>query len=282
VGLLLIRADAAFALGDYALAESRVNDAARERPGFNIWTRRAQLATVFGRDAEAERAWAQALATCPTSDAESRAWTLLMRGIAELKQGQLVEARVWFERARATTASNALALEHLAETYEIAGDDATARPLLEAAIALTRDPALLMRLADMDARGNDAAAAAALRDEALAQAQALVDAGHIGHLRALATILMDLNRDLPRALALAQKDLEIRRDIGAYATLARAQRLTGDAAAALESIETGLAHGTRDAELWLEKAAILRALGRETDAADAEKTARSINPLAAS
>ncbi|BEV00616.1 hypothetical protein [Novosphingobium olei] len=87
--------------------------------------------------------------------------------------------------------------------------------------------------------------------------------------------------DPARALDLARKDAALRPHGATLALLARAQLLTGDAKAALATIERAEKGGWRSALLLMQRAEALDALGRNGEAEASRKAALAINPHAA-
>ena len=85
-------------------------------------------------------------------------------------------------------------------------------------------------------------------------------------------------RDLDEALALARKDLELRRDVHAYDTLAWVCFKKGMLSEAESAMQKALTRGTREALLFYHAGMIARAAGDPARAKDFFTRAREINP----
>src|SRR5262249_31014193 len=88
----------------------------------------------------------------------------------------------------------------------------------------------------------------------------------------------DAERSLDEALALARKDLELRRDVHAYDTLAWVCCKKGLLAEADQAIRQALARGTQDASLFYHAGMIARALGDGARAESFFERSRAANP----
>ena len=263
--LLAVRGDAWFGMGKYEEARDDYEAYHKAKPGFSSVTRLAAVRYVFGECDEALGLYRQGVEDSRGTGANNEAWAHLMVGVQFLRREDYRTARDHFGDSLQRAPDYFLAMEHIAETLEAEGRDADARPYLEAAIAIKREPELLVRLADMDERAGKEATT--LHDEALEILEARVAEGGVGHLRSLAEMLMDRAEDLPRALTLAKQDLEVRRDLGACRVMARALRLNGKAKEAVPYVKEMLRYKTPEIELWEEAAAVFEAAGMTAELA---------------
>ena len=103
-------------------------------------------------------------------------------------------------------------------------------------------------------------------------------AGQLGLARELAYFYADHDVKLGDALALAQKELEIRQDIYAHDILAWALYKNGQPAQALAPITAALNLGTKDAKLHFHAGMIYQDLGKTDLAREHLRRALTLNP----
>jgi len=96
--------------------------------------------------------------------------------------------------------------------------------------------------------------------------------------RELALFYADHERQLPKALELAQKELESRRDIYTYDVLAWTLYRNGQAREAQAAMKEALKLGTQDPRLFFHAGMIHRALGEHDAARTALARALALNP----
>jgi tetratricopeptide (TPR) repeat protein len=134
---------------------------------------------------------------------------------------------------------------------------------MSAAIAIVPQPDTLARRADLYALRNapgDGARAEQDRRTVLAIAQLATAAGSV-YDRTLALYLANHGQETARAVDLAAKELEIRKDAYGYDALAWALLADGRAPEADASIQKALAVGTKDAKILYHAGMIALALG---------------------
>jgi tetratricopeptide (TPR) repeat protein len=173
---------------------------------------------------------------------ETYAWVWTKRGSYELQRGHLDAALAASAAALAVhpTAAAGLLLRGRVLLAQRRIDDAVAA--LSRAAAKSPLPDVLWTLADaLRAAGRDA--------EADGVETRLEASGEGADPRGLALFLASRGRDLPRALALARRELGVRRDVHTWAALARAEAAAGDVAAAWRHAQRALAESTADARL---------------------------------
>ena len=274
--------------GDALLELGRLDDAAagfaeleskigRTPP---VLARLARVAELRGDPAAAADLidGASAAAADRGATADRLAWYAWRRGGLAFDAGDLDAAERFYRRALEFAPDDAAAGTGLARVAAARGD-------LDGAIELYRRLAETHGEPPMVADLGDALAAAGRLDEAETQWDA-AEAGmaeeaqvaETAHLREVARFLADHGRDSERAVALAERDLELRRDAAAYDTLAYALFRDGKLEKAAENAERALAAGGRPAETLYHAGVIAAALGHSGEAADLLAEALETNP----
>lgn len=228
-GLRATRVDALQGLGRYEEALAELESCCTAKEDFGTAVRRATLLDVIGRDEESWSVLSQVETRFKIDEPESLAWLRLMRAAYWLKHDDLGRAEAELERSLAVAPDYYLAEEHLAEVFEKRKDYARAKPLLERAIATSRRPELLLRLADVrEALGESDVRP--LREEAERLLEANAARDPIAHGRDLAEHLLERNdrASFERALALSEQELAARPgDIRSNLVRAQALRKLG-------------------------------------------------------
>jgi tetratricopeptide (TPR) repeat protein len=234
--LWALAGDVQFELGNYSQAENFYALYAERKPGLTSWSRLAKARSTFGRLAEAEKLWQRCLALPVGPAAEPFAWARVMVGEIHLQKGEFADARQLYEEATAILPDYPLALEHLAEVEAIEGNRPEALKLCRKAVQLSPDPGLLVFLGSAFEKAGLRDSATAVRKKAERSYLKLLAQGQIGCLRPLALFYLDRGINPEKALELAQRDLAVRQDFGAYLTLGRAYLQSGKKKEALEAI----------------------------------------------
>lgn len=244
-----IAGDAAFDLGDYGRAGSFYKLYANAKPGLASWSRMAKIEMLYGSWEQAGKLWEQCTARPVGSDPEPSAWAWVMRGELYLTLGKMTEANNCYERALTLLPDYALALEHKAEINVIEKKFDKAITLYRQAIVSSANPELWIFLGDAfeKAGQHDSALHAWQKGESMYRA--LIKARNNGYLRHLALFYLNHNMKPEKALELAHKDLKIRKDFGAYLTLARAYLPLGKKMEALHAVEKA-SHEARNDPLF--------------------------------
>ncbi len=275
---IAVRGDVSFELGNYEAADSLYRAFALIEPGLAAWSRQAKMAIHQGNWEYARELWERICAISSAGNESEMAWAWVMHGELYLRAGKLERARGCFDRSLDILPGYSLALEHLAETFELEGEFARAIPLLDSAIASSSHADLLFRRADLAEWEGDARYAAELRTSGRNQLDVELAAGDIGHRRVLIDLLLNDPVDYPRALELARQEYAERADIGAEITLARALSAAGDHAAAAKHARSAVRFGSYEPGIIHDAASILRLAG-EYHLADSLKTvANRMNP----
>ena len=228
-----------------------------------------------GAIADLERAIA--LGRSGVRERESVAWAQWQLAGEHFALGQLPQAEAQHIAALETYPDYHRALAGLGDVRAAQSRYAEAIDLYRRAIAIIPMPGYVAALGDVYARvGNDA--------EARKQ-YALVE--YIGRLsslnqvlynRELAAFYADHGIKLAESLALARRELQLRRDIYAYDVLAWALYKNGRHRDAAMAMQAALALGTKDARLFFHAGMIERALGDDVRAREHLRRALALNP----
>ncbi len=270
--------DALTGSGDYDEAARLVDELAVAHAGPAVMARQAAIAELHGRDAEALDLLLRAARSAKARYVarSEMAWYLF-----RLSEFHALRGR---NRQALAAAGAALRLEptHLgsqvARARLLAASGALAEAIegYESIVSRVPHPEHLATLADLY-RGQR-------RDrEAEASLAAALQAGRVGGSaedRPMARLLADRRLSPSEAVHRARRDLETRRDVEAYDTLAWALFAAGDIGEAAEAITTALRFGTRRADFHLHAAAIAEVRGRQADASRHREAAHEINPHA--
>jgi len=273
-------------LGDAALETGKYEEAAEAYrrmmelgQDLYAYARRAGLAWVRGDVAAAVVDLERAIAEGQRTDrpAESIAWARWQLGVDQLGAGRLAEAEAQFEAALRTFPGYHRAAAGMAQVRTAQGRHEAAVELYTRALAVVPLPEYAAALGDVHAhRGR------------MAEAQRQYDlVEYIGRLRALNQVLY--NRELAlfyadhdlkpeEAVALARKELEVRRDVYAWDVLAWALLKSGRAEEARAAITEALRLGTQDARLFFHAGMIHARLGELAAARGHLAHALAVNP----
>jgi tetratricopeptide (TPR) repeat protein len=275
ISALATVADAQLALGNYPEAEKGYQELLRKHPDFSVLARVAHVAELKGQTEEALRLMQQAIAAGRKEgeSPQSLAWYHVRRGDMFFNAGQFDQAAEHYETARKDLPDYPLALAGLGRVQAAKGRYAEAVELFRRAAVRMPDPSLVGTLGDLQARaGAPVLAQVAYRElERTARNQSEFN-------RVLSRFYCDHDLHLPEALALAEKELAVRKDIYAYDTLAWAlykNERHQDAAAA---IREALKLGTRDATLYYHAGKIYAALGDKDKARSYLERTLALNP----
>jgi tetratricopeptide (TPR) repeat protein len=286
--ILSIMADAHLELGDVDEAEAlygRIQDLA---PGAALTARLARVTYLRGDPAAAVAGAesARAAAVAEGTSGPSLSWYAYLAGTLNLSAGNPEQAATWFDTALADWPESYLALAGRARAAAALGKTDEAIAGYRAAIAVAPQPDAVTALGDLLAlRGDQAGANEQYATvEAIARLQS--SGGGLVYNRQL--VLFDVNhaRDAAGALALAEQELQQRKDAYGYDAYAWALLANGRAAEADAAIQQALALGTKDAMLLYHAGEIRRSLGDTAGARDLLTQALAIrgalDPLAAS
>lgn len=260
--VLAIVADAHLELGDLAAAAALYERIQILAPGPAVDARLARVAFLTGDPAgavaQAEAAHAAALAGGQAGPALS--WYAYLAGTLSLGAGAPEAAVTWFDRALDAWPQSHLALAGRARAAAALGALDEAIDGYRAAIAVAPQPDALTALGDLLALRGDEAGAEQQYATVLAIAR-LQGGNGLVYNRQLVLFGVDHERDVAGALALAEREIAVRKDAYGYDAYAWALLANGRAAEADAAMTTALASGIRDAMLLFHAGEIKAALG---------------------
>ncbi len=274
-----ILGDSQLEVGRYAEAAQTYRRMAALGTDLYALSRLAGLKSVTGDPeaaiADLERAIAEGRAA--RRPREGVAWAQWQLATEHFNLGHLAEAQAGYEAALVTYPRYHRALAGLGQVRAAQGRHGKAIALYQQAIGVIPQPDYVAALGDLFRNAGRA-------DEAARQ-YALVE--YIGRLSALNRLLYnrelayfyaDHDLKLADALDLAERELEVRRDIYAYDVVAWARYKNGMPEAAREAMTEALRLGTRDARLFFHAGLIERRLGNPAAARDDLRRALATNP----
>lgn len=274
-----LRGDIAFQRGqmnaartDYAKAQDLDNNAA-------VALRQANL-ELHGGNAELARRRVNAVLRAPKLSRAVKAQVALQRAAIAYATGDWKAAGVWVRFADAFFPGHWLAQAHLAQQQALEGDVNGAIARYTAIAERTGLPEVMDALAHLlrlQGRGAESRRWADKAGPLWAERMRLLPEAAALHVAEHELAL----GDPARALVIAKADAARRPHGAALVLLARAQLLTGDAKAALATLDQAQATGWHTAQIWAERADVLDALGQEGEAEDAREEAIALNPRAA-
>lgn len=208
---------------------------------------------------------------------ENLAWLYYELGEFSAQAGDAASADAAYLAALTTHPGDYRALASLAKLRANNGRYAEAIDLYQKAIAVVPMPIFIAELGDLYAKLGDQASAR--KQYALVEYIGLL--GHINqvlHNRDLALFYADHDTKLSEALNLAQKELEVRRDVYTWDALAWALYKNGKLEEAGKASEKAMQFGTQDALLLFHAGIIADALGYREQARGELEKALQINP----
>jgi tetratricopeptide (TPR) repeat protein len=264
-----VRGDARFALGEYEKARDDYRMMHKAKPGFSSLTRMAALNFVLGDSGGSLALYRQAIKQSTGIGTEPQAWVHMVLGAHLMKLGRTGEARRAFADSLRVAPDYRPSMVYLATALELEGRYTDARPYLETAIEIRREPDLLHRLAAVEELEGNAEIAGKLRIQAKRLESDFVllleEEDKVARLRERAELLMNCNEQLDVARECARRDLEIRRDLDALRVMARALRLNDRAEEAMPYVKEMLRYKTPDKALWDEADAVYQQAGLPAD-----------------
>ena len=271
--------DSQLELGRYEAASTTFAALEATEPGAAVTARLARLASLRGQDADAAtlagRARKEAIGE--GSVGTSLAFYDYLQGYLAFQAGQLDQAATSYAAALKDWSGSYLALEGLAKVRAAQGRSDEAIDLYRRAISIVPQPEFLAGLGDLYGLAGDPAKAA--------QQYATVDA--IAKLQALQAqlfnrqlVLFDVNhdRDVAGALAMAERELRVRKDVYGWDAYAWALLANGRASDADAAMHNALALGSHDPLLAYHAGMIAHALGDDARARALLDQALATNP----
>lgn len=237
-------------LGDALVEQGKVEDAVAAyehmmalRPGPQAYARAAHVRWIKGDLEGAIWLMGRAAHAMGAGDSEASAWAFTHLALYELSDGQLDGA--------STSATTALSLEpDYAPALLARGRILLARSEYDEAAALLARAVELSPLPESRWALLEALEAAGRREEGERVRVDLLRTGSMEDPRTLALYLATTRRHVARALQLARRELEVRRDVLTLDVMAWALRAGGSLEEARLFSEQALREGTRDARLF--------------------------------
>lgn len=267
--------DSLVELGDYPQAVEAAQMMMNLRPDTASYSRVSYLRLLHGDvkgSIEAMRVAAQAASP---QDPENIAWCLVQLGDALTNAGQLADAEREFDRALYTFPDYHLALAAKARARLNAGDTNKAIEFYRRAIERVPLPEYVIALGDLYTKLGQAEEAK--RQYALVEFVERAGSTKDTYSHQLALFWADHDMRLDDALAAAERERAVRRDIYTCDTLAWVLYKKGRLTEAKTAMDEALRLGTRDARMLYHAGMIASALGDRRAAAKSLKEALAIN-----
>jgi tetratricopeptide (TPR) repeat protein len=251
-GAQIIVATAHLALGELAAAGDAAQTAIDIKPDMAGYFMRALVMQAQGRDAEAAFDFANAARVEEPGDLQGSARLRALWGRFLLRRGELAGAALLFDEALRVVPGFPLGLAYRGELALRTGHARDAVHWFEQAFAASRQVRYLIDQARAQELAGDRAGADALRTQVEAIVRGELGEGGLGHRLDLAEVLIDRGSagDLPEAVALAREEVARRGSFEARFQLARALTRSGARDEAIREVQTALASGAHEAQLY--------------------------------
>ena len=263
-------------LGEYDRAAEAIQRMADLRPGLASYSRAAYMRELLGDPQGAAELMTLAVRAGSRQDPESLAWSLVQLGNVHFNQGDVQAAEAAYQQAFTVFPQYYQALAALGRVYGAQRRYPEAIELYRQAVAMVPAPDTVAALGDLLASTGKA-------DEAEKQYALVEYIEHVNELnqvaytRQLALFYVDHNRKLDEALKLAEAEVEKRRDIYSYDTLAWVYYKNRRFADAEKAMTQALRLGTQDALLFFHAGMIAHAQGARQKAKDFLQRALTLN-----
>jgi tetratricopeptide (TPR) repeat protein len=226
------RATVLVALGRAEEALAPLEEEARKRPSFESRSALATALAALGRFEEADRAYAEALASLRSTSPFPFAWVYFSRGVMWAERaGDDARGREMYRRALEHLPEYAVANVHLAE-LEVETDPRAAVRRLEKVIETADDPEPLALLGELYVKSGDVERGRAAIAKAKARYEELLAKHPLAFADHAAEFFLGPGEDAERAWSLAKLDLENRETERSLALAIRAARAAGEQAEA--------------------------------------------------
>ncbi len=274
-GVQVMIADALLELGEYDKAEKTYREAEKLDRLICLHSRWARLAELKGKTDEALRWFEKAIEIeAPSAlTPEGRSWYPFRMGEICFNAGRYDKAAEYLEEAREMHPRFPMTLAYLGKVRAAQGKLDEAVKLYAQAVGISAELSMLADLGDLYVKTGKEFLARLNHDklEKAAKGQTL-------YARELSLYYCNHDRNLPEALELARKDLELRRDVYTHDTLAWALYKNGKPREAAEEMTEALKLGTKDAGMFYHAGMIQAALGEKEKAREYLKRALETNP----
>ncbi len=277
---LSILVTANLAMGDVAAAAQASDALVRNIATLGSLTLQASVQTARGEDEVALETFQAALAAEEPGEVSSSAKARSLLGRFYMQRGEHDLAKQLYKEALRIFPDYPLALLHLAELELKEGEYEAAKEHYLKIVDTNLDHDAFQGLASIAHLQDSQQEAEKLWHQAEHSLRDHHDLSDFGHHRDLARLLLTRGnpQDLPEALALMEKELEIRRDAETLDTLAWASSNLGRYEKAQQTIEEALLQGVRDAKLFYRAATIEQKLGNKSQAQEYLQLAHETDP----
>lgn len=269
--------DAAVELGEYERAEEAFQTMLDLRPGMASYSRASYLRELYGDPDGAIEFMERAVKIGSAKDPEPFAWCLVQLGHLYFNQGRLGKAEIAYHNAL-------LAFPHYYQGLAALGRVQGAGRHYPEAIELYRQAVEIVPAPDLIATLGDLLMLSGKADEAEKQYRLVEYIEHVNEVnqvaytRQLGLFYADHDRQLEEAEKLAEAEVQRRRDIYSFDTLAWVYCKRGRFAEAQTAMTQALRLGTQDALLLFHAGMIARGLGDKAQAKDYLRRTVDINP----
>ncbi len=271
-------ADIQIELGNLDAAEKALAADPPKGDDLNSLAIRARLDETRGRHSAALRRWKEACEIAderPDMPAETVAWAYTMLGHTLIDAGRLEEGERSCRKALEVFPIDYRAMTGMAEAAVWRKDWKSAASWAEkAADACPQNPEAIRLLGESLNELGDAKGAKAQTDRLSTLCRSFPRI----YDRHWIMFLADQGRDLDEALTLARKDLELRKDVFAYDTLAWVYYKKGKFPEAEQAMAKALSQGTQTAPLYYHAGMIAKAGGDADRAETFFSVVRKLNP----
>ncbi|MGQ0793524.1 MAG: tetratricopeptide repeat protein [Deltaproteobacteria bacterium] len=266
-------------LGQYGEAKAAYEKMASIQQNYNSLIRLSHINELYGRADEAVRYMSQAAeqGAIQALTREYRAWVEYALGELYFNSGRLKEAEERYKSSLAIQQRYHYALSGLAKVRATEGNYTEAIELYKEAIDVVPLPLFAASLGDVYKKSGNANEAQKQYD-LVEYIGLLSKVNEVLYNRELALFYADHDIKLDEALSLAERELEARRDIYTYDTLAWVLYKNGKFKEALSHSNEALKLGTKDASLYFHAGMINLRLGNAAGAQELLKRALAINP----
>lgn len=267
--------DAYMELGEYDRAVGAAQKMVDLRPGTASYARVAQLRSLYGDHAGAIEMMTQAARSADPKETETQSWCLVQLGDEYWKHGEFAKAEKVYDEALSVFPEYFLALASKGRVFAAKGDLDGAEKLL--VDSQNRHPAAdaIINLGHVYTLRGDAERAKQQYDLVEVVEQKL---GMAGDQKKLALFWADRDIKLAEALAIAENEYAMRKDIYTTDVLAWCLYKNGRLPEAKKKIDEAMRLKTKDARIRYHAGMIEKALGNDREAVQLISEALKQNP----
>ena len=197
---------------------------------------------------------------------ENIAWAEVILGSIYFNKGDLKNAEIHYKKSLSLLRNYYLALEHIAELNAVKGNYKQAIKVYNLVLEINPNPDFHVAIADVFEKMGNKEKSREHYEIATDKYEYQLNSGFNGYLGHHARFYADSEIDLQKALQLAKRDLEIKKDVHAYDTLAWVYYKLGDYERALSYCRESLKQGTKDAGIYFHAGMINYKAGNFSDA----------------